>query len=219
MDCGLWTAAGSEAPRRFRDATDSDNKTTLMNHPPATFPTIRKRCRAALATAVHIGVQIVAFACIALAEEPRAHPFLDSRKMIQKLGREWEPPPVGARGIDVEPPPSVTMTVLFKYDSTEIADEESMKQLAEAAKAFNSPELRGFKFIVEGHTDADGEEGYNQALSDRRAAAIIKLLTERQGVPAAMLTPQGKGETEPVADNTSDPGKQKNRRVVIVRAK
>lgn len=155
----------------------------------------------------------------ALAEEPRPHPFLDSKKMIQKLGQEWEPPPPGARGIDVETPPSVTMTVLFKYDSTEIADEESMKQLVEAAKAFNAPELRGFKFIVEGHTDADGEENYNQKLSERRAAAVVKLLTERQGVPAAMLTPQGKGESEPVADNTSDPGKQRNRRVVIVRAK
>ena len=162
---------------------------------------------------------LLALAVAALAEEPRAHPFLDSQKMIQKLSREWEPPPPGARGLDVEPPPSVTMTVLFKYDSTEIADEESMKQLAEAAKAFSSPELRGFKFIVEGHTDADGEEAYNQKLSERRAAAIIKLLTERHGVAAAMLTAQGKGESEPVADNTSDLGKQKNRRVVIVRAK
>ena len=162
---------------------------------------------------------LLAFTFVALADEPRPHPFLDSKKMIQKLGREWEPPPPGARGIDVEPPPSVTMTVLFKYDSTEIADRESMQQVEEAAKAFNAPELRGFKFIVEGHTDADGEEAYNQKLSERRAAAIIKLLTERHGVAPAMLTPQGKGETEPVADNTSDPGKQKNRRVVIVRAK
>ena len=162
---------------------------------------------------------LLAFAGIAFADEARPHPFVDSQKMIQKLGGAWEPPPPGARGIDVEPPPSVTMTVLFKFDSTEIADAESMKQLAEAAKAFNSPELRGLKFIVEGHTDADGEEAYNQKLSERRAAAIIKLLTERHGVPAAMLTPQGKGETEPVADNKSEPGKQKNRRVVIVRAK
>lgn len=162
---------------------------------------------------------LLAFVCSALADEPRPHPFLDSRKMIQKLGREWEPPPPGARGIDVEPPPSVTMTVLFKYDSTEISDRESMQQLVEAAKAFNSFELRGFKFIVEGHTDGDGEEAYNQKLSERRAAAVVKLLTERHGVPPTMLTPQGKGKTEPVADNTSDPGKQKNRRVVIVRAK
>ena len=158
-------------------------------------------------------------ALTAVAEEPPSHPFLDSQKMIQKLRREWEPPPPGARGLSVEPPPSVTMTVLFKYDSTEIADEQSLKQLAEAAKAFSSPELRGFKFIVEGHTDGDGEESYNQKLSERRASAAIKLLIDQHQTDGSMLTPVGKGEAEPVADNNSDSGKQKNRRVVIVRAK
>lgn len=152
-------------------------------------------------------------------EATTPYPFVDREKLKQKLSRQWEPPPPGARGLDVEPAPSVTVTILFKYDSAEIADDLSIKQLAEAAAAFKSPELRGCKFIVEGHTDSDGEEDYNQRLSERRAAAIVKLLTEREGVDPTTLTPQGKGETERVADNASEAGKQKNRRVVIVRAK
>lgn len=165
------------------------------------------------------GFVFLALTVAAFAEEPRAYPLIDSKKIIQKLGQEWEAPPPGARGLAVEPPPSITVSILFKYDSTEIADDESLRQVQEAAKAFKDAQLKDYKFIVEGHTDADGEEAYNQKLSERRAAAIIQLLTERQGVSAAMLTPAGKGETEPVADNTSDPGKQKNRRVVIMRAK
>lgn len=149
----------------------------------------------------------------------RPYPFIDREKMKEKLSTQWEAPPPGTRGLAVEPPPSVTVTVLFKHDSVEIADPASLKQLEEVAAAFKSADLRGLKFIVEGHTDSDGEEAYNQRLSDRRAAAIVKLLTDKHGVEAGMLRPQGKGESEPVADNTTDAGKQKNRRVVIVRAK
>ena len=162
---------------------------------------------------------LLALSTAAFAEEPRAYPLIESKKIIQKLGQEWEPPPPGARGLAVEPPPSITVSILFIYDSTEIADDESLKQVAEAAKAFKDAQLKEYKFLVEGHTDADGEEAYNKKLSERRAAAITQLLTGRYGVSSAMLTPAGKGESEPVADNTSDPGKQKNRRVVIMRAK
>jgi len=147
------------------------------------------------------------------------YPFLDREKMEKRLSTPWEAPPPGTRGLAVEPPPSVTVTILFKTDSVEIADALSLKQLAEVAAALKSPDLHGLTFIVEGHTDSDGEEAYNQRLSDRRAAAIVNLLTDKHGVEAGMLRPRGKGETEPVADNISDAGKQKNRRVVIVRAK
>ena len=70
---------------------------------------------------------------------------------------------------------------------------------------------------MEGHCDSDGEDDYNLKLSQKRADAIVKLLTERYGVAARMLDPVGKGEMEPIADNATDEGKQANRRVVFVR--
>ncbi len=70
---------------------------------------------------------------------------------------------------------------------------------------------------MEGHCDSNGEDDYNLKLSQKRADAIVKLLTERYGVAARMLDPVGKGEMEPIADNATDEGKQANRRVVFVR--
>jgi outer membrane protein OmpA-like peptidoglycan-associated protein len=67
---------------------------------------------------------------------------------------------------------------------------------------------------IEGHTDADGEDAYNLELSQRRAAAVVAYLTGR-GIAGARLTPVGKGESEPVADNTTAAGRQENRRSVI----
>ena len=70
--------------------------------------------------------------------------------------------------------------------------------------------------VVEGHTDSDGSEAYNQALSERRAASVRVYLVEQAGVNADRLRSVGYGETRPVAANDSPEGKQSNRRVSAV---
>lgn len=67
---------------------------------------------------------------------------------------------------------------------------------------------------VVGHTDSIGSEAYNQALSLRRAEAVVDALVAR-GVPAARLSAVGRGESEPRADNATEAGRQLNRRVEI----
>jgi outer membrane protein OmpA-like peptidoglycan-associated protein len=66
--------------------------------------------------------------------------------------------------------------------------------------------------LVEGHTDSDGSEEFNQKLSERRANAVGNQL-KSQGVISKRFTIMGYGETQPVADNESDYGKSQNRRV------
>jgi OmpA-OmpF porin, OOP family len=61
-----------------------------------------------------------------------------------------------------------------------------------------------------------GEEAYNRALSERRAEAVKRWLVEREGIEAARLETRGWGESRPVADNDTDEGRQKNRRVEVV---
>jgi outer membrane protein OmpA-like peptidoglycan-associated protein len=67
---------------------------------------------------------------------------------------------------------------------------------------------------VYGHTDSTGSEAYNQTLSENRARTVANYLMS-QGVPSARIRSQGFGETMPVADNASDAGRAKNRRVEI----
>jgi len=68
---------------------------------------------------------------------------------------------------------------------------------------------------IVGHTDSDGDEAANQALSERRAQAVVDYLV-RAGLPASRFTPIGYGSTQPVAGNDSEDGKAQNRRIEFV---
>ncbi|MDH4036970.1 MAG: OmpA family protein [Candidatus Krumholzibacteria bacterium] len=71
------------------------------------------------------------------------------------------------------------------------------------------------KIVIEGHTDSIGTEEYNLQLSQRRAQAVHDFLVS-QDVAPDRLTAEGFGESRPVADNDTDEGRQKNRRVDLV---
>lgn len=66
-----------------------------------------------------------------------------------------------------------------------------------------------------GHTDSDGEAGYNQTLSERRANAVADVL-QANGVSYARIATIGRGENQPIASNLTPEGKAQNRRVEIV---
>jgi OOP family OmpA-OmpF porin len=69
---------------------------------------------------------------------------------------------------------------------------------------------------VQGHTDNQGNAAANQTLSERRAQAVVEWLSTH-GVEGARLTAKGLGQTKPVADNSIDDGRAKNRRVELVK--
>src|SRR5271157_1294673 len=73
---------------------------------------------------------------------------------------------------------------------------------------------KALKLEVQGHTDNVGNDAYNQTLSEARAKAVVTWLTQH-GVAVDRLTAKGYGKTKPVADNGSDDGRAKNRRVEI----
>jgi len=70
---------------------------------------------------------------------------------------------------------------------------------------------------IGGHTDAQGAHDYNMALSTRRAAAVRAALIAR-GVPPGALLARGYGPTQPVADNATEAGRAKNRRIAFTTA-
>jgi OmpA-OmpF porin, OOP family len=65
---------------------------------------------------------------------------------------------------------------------------------------------------VGGHTDADGEDAANQALSEKRAQAVVDYVV-KAGLPASRFTAVGYGATQPVGSNDTDEGKAQNRRI------
>jgi outer membrane protein OmpA-like peptidoglycan-associated protein len=100
----------------------------------------------------------------------------------------------------------------FMPGKARLTDEGRM-QVAEAVYVLQKyPEL---KVSVEGHTDSKGGPKLNQQLSERRAKAVAEMLIE-QGVAAKRVTTRGFGETKSIADNKTEDGRAKNRRVEIV---
>ncbi|MOA44531.1 Outer membrane porin F precursor [compost metagenome] len=76
----------------------------------------------------------------------------------------------------------------------------------------NAPGVTSVKVI--GHTDSQGSDAYNQALSERRASSVAEYLIS-QGLAPSKVTSQGRGESEPIADNETDAGRAQNRRVEL----
>ena len=115
-----------------------------------------------------------------------------------------------ARHIDLQ-------AIHFKFDSTELADAASYRQLAELGKALNDPSLGDCVITLEGHTDDQGADAYNLDLSRRRAEAVKLILTTQHNIPEARLQTVGKGKSEPVMKDTSEFARAQNRRVAVIR--
>ncbi|MEO8633942.1 MAG: OmpA family protein [Gemmatimonadales bacterium] len=101
--------------------------------------------------------------------------------------------------------------LLFDVNS-DVLRSEARTNLSELAKSFDKYD--GSDILVIGHTDADGTEDYNQALSVRRSNSAASYLVS-QGVGGSRIQTLGLGETEPVASNETEAGKQTNRRIEV----
>jgi outer membrane protein OmpA-like peptidoglycan-associated protein len=101
--------------------------------------------------------------------------------------------------------------LLFPYDSDVLtaAAQQNLATLASSLDKYPNTDI-----VVVGHTDSNGSDSYNMTLSERRAAAAVNYLVSR-GVARSRLRGAGRGETEPVASNETDAGRQQNRRVEV----
>jgi outer membrane protein OmpA-like peptidoglycan-associated protein len=91
---------------------------------------------------------------------------------------------------------------------------ESEKVLAQVAALLKSES--DWKMKIEGHTDSTGTKQGNQVLSQQRAAAVVAWLV-KDGITASRLTAVGVGDSKPIADNGTDAGRARNRRVELVK--
>jgi outer membrane protein OmpA-like peptidoglycan-associated protein len=109
--------------------------------------------------------------------------------------------------------PAIDLEITFDYNSANIS-KKSLSSVQALGKALSSEDLKGATFVVAGHTDAVGGEEYNQDLSERRADAIKRYLTDKYGIAGADLVTVGYGKGKPKAGVApTDPS---NRRVQVV---
>ncbi|WP_331832037.1 OmpA family protein [Pseudomonas sp. LH21] len=101
--------------------------------------------------------------------------------------------------------------VLFAFDSAELT-QGAQQRLQGLLPKLNDPGVASVKVI--GFTDSVGSDSYNQRLSERRASGVAEYLIS-QGLAPNKVTSQGRGESEPVADNDTDEGRSRNRRVEL----
>jgi len=101
--------------------------------------------------------------------------------------------------------------LLYDFDSDVIRSDaaQNLRSLASSLEKYPNTDL-----LIVGHTDAVGTSEYNQELSLRRATAAANYLAS-QGVSSVRLQAVGRGETEPIATNDTEAGRQANRRVEI----
>jgi OOP family OmpA-OmpF porin len=127
---------------------------------------------------------------------------------------------VDARGCPVQvtlavalPEPALTFYLEYLPNEVEVRKDfaAEMKKMAEFVKA--NP---GRRFVIEGHTDSVGSDASNMRLSLARAEKIRDYLVEKMGISASLLEARGFGESNPVADNNTQEGRQQNRRVVLI---
>lgn len=101
--------------------------------------------------------------------------------------------------------------VLFDFDKSDLTP-AATAQLDTLMDKLRNADVVSIKVI--GHTDSKGSDAYNQALSERRASSVASYLLS-QGLAPNKLTSEGRGESEPVADNATDEGRAQNRRVEL----
>ena len=101
--------------------------------------------------------------------------------------------------------------LLFDFDS-DVIKPTAAANLQELARSLNK--FGNSNILIVGHTDSQGDDAYNMALSQRRANSASAYL-QSQGVPSTRVSTSGRGESEPVASNDTEAGRSQNRRVEI----
>jgi len=107
---------------------------------------------------------------------------------------------------------NMTSSTAFEVDSATLKPGfySTLDKMANVLNRYGKTEL-----MIIGHTDSTGTEAYNQSLSLKRANAVSQYLSRNKVIPQRLNT-HGQGETQPVASNRTEQGRQLNRRVEII---
>ena len=105
----------------------------------------------------------------------------------------------------------ISEKIQFDFNKATIKPESDslMEEIIKVLK--DAPHIK--KVAIEGHTSGEGKDKYNLKLSDQRAKAVMDYLVSKGALPKEMFTAKGFGETKMIADESTEEGREKNRRV------
>ncbi len=121
------------------------------------------------------------------------------------------PPPPAPKPAPAPEQLCVTLNIEFATAKADIPARyhDELAKIANFMKQY--PQVKG---VIEGHTDNRGGKAYNQKLSERRAQSVKNYIVKKFGIDGSRLGVKGYGFSKPVADNATEEGRQKNRRIV-----
>lgn len=175
--------------------------------------------RYALAALIALATMVTPLPAQAVDPDTIVKALLPKARPPEPITRSFRP--LGpSRGIEIEggeqqaeAPPRIDLYVHFEYDQAALTLTDARLTLDGLAKALKDPRLAAMRFMIIGHTDARGNDGYNLDLSRRRAEAVRQYLIQFHRIAGDALKAEGKGRAE-----LKDPARPEdaiNRRVEI----
>lgn len=156
-------------------------------------------------------------------DDTRGNVVVDSAGECVKTTRAspGAPCPEVAKKVEVAPagPEKLTLsgTTLFDFNKATLRPEgrrELSGAIEQVKRKLDGYALEQRQISITGHTDSVGSDQYNQKLSEARARTVAEFMVEN-GVDPRIIRARGMGESQPVADNATAEGRQRNRRVEI----
>jgi outer membrane protein OmpA-like peptidoglycan-associated protein len=163
-------------------------------------------------TTTLLAAAAVAAACISSpVAQAQGNPSVD--QIVKSLTPTQGGP--STRGIHINAPPEVSLSVLFATGSAELTP-QAIQTLNDLGRALTDPTLAAYRFRIEGHTDTLGSSSYNRALSRRRADVVVDYVAKRFGVDPSRLEAVGMGEDGLLVPTPPQTAEPRNRRVQVI---
>jgi OmpA-OmpF porin, OOP family len=120
-----------------------------------------------------------------------------------------------SRGLELQPKADVVALQIEFASGSDRLTPEAEQTLDKLGEALNSEKLKPCCFEIRGHTDSIGSAQLNKKLSERRAESVIDYLSEHSNIEKDRMMAKGFGKSKPIAPNTTQQGRARNRRVEV----
>lgn len=146
--------------------------------------------------------------------EKKSDQVIAAKEIMDKLDQAKT---MGVGGVGQSQGRIAFKNILFDFNSERLK-RESFPQLDEIGKAISALiQQKRMRLVIEGHTDNIGGDDFNQKLSEKRAEAVREYLVKKYRIAQELLRVMGFGKTRPLDTNSTEEGRQNNRRVEIVK--